>query len=249
MNTFTLKMIALSCMVIDHIALYFDGAPFWFSWIGRVSYPLFLFCMVWGYHYTKSRRRYLLRLYLMSVFMTVFGCAIDTAFPTPGGYGNHNIFLPLFLVGVLISIIELFQRDRKKGCIAVGALFSVQLLYFLLPCLLPFTHTLSGDTLTGIVPNLAVNEYGFAFVALGVLMYFLREKPELLCAAYLIFCVSQFSEELLAFGAATQWMMAAALPLMLCYNREKGRGIKYFFYFFYPAHTLVLFYFANFLLA
>ena len=204
--------------------------------------------MIWGYHYTRSRGRYLLRLYLMSVFMTVFGCAIDVFLPTEGGYGNHNIFLPLFLVGILISILELFQKDRKKGGIALSALFAVQVLYFLLPGLLPFTRDLSGDTLTGIVPNLAINEYGFSFVALGVLMYFLREKPDLLCAVYLIFCISQFSEELLTSGAATQWMMAAALPLMLRYNREKGPGMKYFFYFFYPAHTFALFYLANFLL-
>lgn len=104
MNTFTLKMIALTCMVIDHIGLYFPGAPVWFGWIGRLAYPLFLFCMIWGYHYTRSRGRYLLRLYLMSVFMTVFGCAIDVFSPTEGGYGNHNIFLPLML-----------RYNREKG--------------------------------------------------------------------------------------------------------------------------------------
>lgn len=35
----------------------------------------------------------------------------------------------------------------------------------------PFMPGLSGDTITGVVPNLYLNEYGFAFVALGVLMY------------------------------------------------------------------------------
>ncbi len=46
MNTFTLKMIALILMVLDHIGYYFDGAPVWLNWLGRLSYPLFLFCMV-----------------------------------------------------------------------------------------------------------------------------------------------------------------------------------------------------------
>lgn len=247
-STFALKITALLLMVLDHIGFYFEGAPAWLGWLGRGSYPLFLFCMVWGYHYTRSRKKYLLRLYLMSVFMTVFGCAVDALLPTGTGYGNHNIFLPMFLVGVLISAIELCQRDRKKGGIFLGCIFAVQVLYYLLPNLIPAARMLSGDVLTGIVPNLAINEYGFAFVALGVLMYFLREKKELFCAVYLLFCISQFSGEMLEGGAATQWLMVIALPLMLRYNQEKGPGLKYFFYFFYPAHTFLLLWLANYTL-
>ena len=248
MNTFTLKIIALVLMVIDHVGLYFEGAPGWFRFLGRGSYPLFLFCMVWGYHYTKNRKVYLLRLYLMSVFMTVFGYIVDARFVTENGYGNHNIFLSLFLVGVLISTIELFQKDRKKGSLLLGGILLVQLFYYLLPGLLPFTRSLSGDTLTGVVPNLVVNEYGIAFVVLGVMMYFLKEKKEMLCVMYLLFCIIQFNMEMLEYGMATQWMMVIALPLILKYNNEKGPGMKYFFYIFYPAHTFLLFYLANFVL-
>ena len=111
MNTFTLKMTALILMVLDHIGCYFDGAPVWLNWLGRLSYPLFLFCMVQGYRHTRSRKRYLLRLYLMSLFMTGFSYFLDSRFPTPNGYGNHNIFLPMLLTGVLISTIEWFGRE------------------------------------------------------------------------------------------------------------------------------------------
>ncbi len=248
MSTFTLKMTALLLMVLDHIGYYFEGAPAWLGWLGRGSYPLFLFCMVWGYHHTRSRKKYLLRLYLMSVFMTALGFAVDSWFPTEYGYGNHNIFLPLFLVGVLISAIELYQKDRKRGSLLLGAIFAMQVVYYLLPSFLPAARMLSGDTLTGLIPNLAVNEYGFEFVALGVLMYFLREKKDLLCVTYLLFCISQFSAEMLASGGATQWMMVIVLPLILRYNGEKGPGLKSFFYVFYPAHTLLLFWLANFVL-
>lgn len=246
MNTFTLKMIALLLMVIDHVGMYFENMPVWFRWLGRGSYPLFLFCMVWGYHYTHNRKRYLLRLYLLSVFMTVFGYAVDAWFVTEGGYGFHNIFLSMFLVGLLISIIETFQKDKKKGAVLLGLLFAVQFLYYVVPNLIPFARTLSGDTLTGVIPNLAINEYGFEFIALGVLMYFLKEKKDLLCVVYILFCISQFSLEMLEAGSATQWMMILPLPLILQYNNQKGPGMKYFFYIFYPAHTFLLFYLANF---
>lgn len=248
MNTFTLKMIALVLMVIDHIGYYFEGTPSWLRWLGRGSYPLFLFCMVWGYQYTRNRKRYLLRLYLMSLFMTFFSYTVDTVFVSQNGYGNHNIFLSMFLVGVLISTVELYQKDRKKGAVLLGAIAFVQLLYFLMPNIIPFTRNLSGDLLTGIVPNLALNEYGFSFVVLGVLMYFLKEKKDLFCVMYILFCISQFSIEMFESGGigATQWLMVFVLPLMLGYNNQKGPGMKYFFYIFYPAHTFLLFYLAEF---
>ena len=152
MNTFTLKMIALILMVLDHIGYYFDGAPVWLNWLGRLSYPLFLFCMVQGCRHTRSRKRYLLRLYLMSLFMTGFSWFLDSRFPTPEGYGNHNIFLPLLLTGVLISIIECFQKDRRKGFFLLGGLFGVQLLYYIFP----FWRHLSWELATCFVPKLDV---------------------------------------------------------------------------------------------
>ena len=242
MNTFKIKIIALILMVIDHIGYYFEGTPIWFRWLGRASFPLFLFCMVWGYQYTKNRRIYLLRLYLMSVFMTIFGYAVDYFMPTEYGYGNHNIFLTMFIVGVLISTIEIFLRNHKKGWILLGCIFAVQFLFYILP----FSRNLSGDVLTGIIPNIYLNEYGFEFVALGVLMYFLKEKKDCFIVMYIIFCINQFSMEMLDGIYGLQCLMVLALPIMLKYNNQKGPGMKYFFYIFYPAHTFLLFYLANF---
>ena len=258
MSTFALKMLAALFMVLDHVYLYFFAPSMdpslILTCIGRMAYPLFLFCMVWGYRYTRSRKIYLLRLYLLSLFMTAFSYAVDYYLPTENGFGFHNIFLSLFLVGVLISTIEIFQEDRKKGMLLFGVIFAVQILNIyaerILRAIFPSLPGLSGDTITGIVPNLYLNEYGFEFVALGVLMYFLKEKKDLFCAAYILFCIAQFSGEVIwgESGLPTQWLMIAALPLMMRYNHEKGRGMKYFFYVFYPAHTFLLFYLANFVI-
>ena len=245
MTTFTLKLTAAALMTLDHIGMYFPAAPAWFRWLGRGAYPLFLFCMVQGYAHTRSRKRYLLRLYLMSLFMTAWGLFLDARFPSEGGYGNHNIFVPLFLTGVLISIIEAYQKGRRKGRVLLTALTLSQLLYCFLPRLIPAAQNLSGDVLTGIIPNLAINEFGFVFIALGAAFYFLRERREALGAVYLIFCVYQFSAEAL-YGYAVQWVMVFVLPLILRYNGERGRSWKWFFYIFYPAHTCALFFLSNF---
>ena len=241
MTTFSLKLTAVVLMTLDHIGLYIPAAPAWLRWLGRGAYPLFLFCMVQGYAHTRSRKRYLLRLYLLSLFMTALGLFLNTRFLPEGGFGNHNIFLSLFLSGVLISPVELCQRARKQAGLLLGAVALVQVFYGLLPWLLPAARNLSGDVLTGVVPNLAVNEFGFEFIALGLAMYFLRDRREALAAVYLVFCIYQFSAEALYGVFPVQWMMVLALPLMLRYNGERGRGWKWFFYVYYPAHTCLLF--------
>ena len=63
---------------------------------------------------------------------------------------------------------------------------------------------------------------------------------------YIIFCINQFSMEMLDGIYGLQCLMVLALPIMLKYNNQKGPGMKYFFYIFYPAHTFLLFYLANF---
>ena len=45
-----------------------------------------------------------------------------------------------------------------------------------------------------------------------------------------------------AFTVNYQWMMVFALPFMLIYNRRRGRSWKWFFYLFYPAHIMALFF-------
>lgn len=37
-----------------------------------------------------------------------------------------------------------------------------------------------------------------------------------------------------------QWLMILALPFIVLYNHERGKGIKKFFYIFYPLHLIVL---------
>lgn len=253
MSIFALKCIALYLMVLDHIGLYFygilpDSLTVILRILGRASYPLFLFCMAQGYRHTSSRKKYLLRLYLGSLFMTGFALFVDSRFPTDGfGYGFHNIFLSMFLVGVLISTIEAFSKSKKKGLIMAGCIFALQLFYSIAPGLFPILRNYKGDTLTGIIPNLALNEYGFLFIILGIAMYFLEDRKETLAIVYLLFCIAQFSDERLnGDGFPLQWFMILALPFILRYNGKRGKSYKYFFYFFYPAHTFLLFYLANF---
>lgn len=248
MSSFVLKMIAVLCMVIDHIGYYFEGIPgaYFMRVIGRIAYPIFLFCMVWSYHYTHSRKKFLLRLYGMNLFMGLMMYLIEFYFfPSAKiGYGYHNIFSSMFLVGILVSIIEAYSENKKKASWMLLGLLALQLAFYILPKYIPILRNLSGDYISAVLPSIRINEYGIEFIALGVLMYFLKEDKDYLSVMYLLFCIAQLTDDM-NYGMPMQSTMILALPLMLRYNNEKGYGWKYFFYAFYPLHTFALFYFAN----
>src|SRR5699024_1173232 len=67
-----LKLVALVCMVLDHIHYFFaftGAVPVWFSMAGRLAAPLFTFCLAEGFAHTHSRRRYFLRVAAVAVPM------------------------------------------------------------------------------------------------------------------------------------------------------------------------------------
>ena len=72
MNIFTIKIIALILMLIDHIGEFFPDSPIWFRWLGRLAAPLFFYALAVGFRHTRNRKKYLLRLYLANVGMVFF---------------------------------------------------------------------------------------------------------------------------------------------------------------------------------
>lgn len=45
MTSTSLKVIALILMLLDHIGQFIPGTPLWLHWLGRLSAPVFMFCM------------------------------------------------------------------------------------------------------------------------------------------------------------------------------------------------------------
>ena len=62
LDTGLLKIIALVCMIIDHAGVRLLGNATEWRLIGRIAFPLYLWCMVVGACYTHSPARYALRL-------------------------------------------------------------------------------------------------------------------------------------------------------------------------------------------
>lgn len=125
LTSFHLKMIALTCMIIDHIgATVLDGPSFSIlRWIGRIAFPLYAFMIAEGCRHTKSREKYLLRL---GLFALVSELPFDLAFwydPRMNYSDGHspidffsqtNVFFTLFFGVACIHIYETLRIQKGK---------------------------------------------------------------------------------------------------------------------------------------
>lgn len=187
MTTFRLKILALLFMVLDHIGLFFPNTPNWFRYIGRMSAPLFIFCMVIGFSYTKNKKVYLIRMYIfglgMGVLDYILNCFAD------GDLINNNIFVTLFSAAMLITIIEYIRKKHPKSL--------TYLLYYciwqVIGLFICYYIDIHYDNLIylfiGFMGNIFFNEGGFIFVVLGVLLYYIKDNKKHIAIYYTLFCI------------------------------------------------------------
>lgn len=125
-DAFTLKMIAIVTMLIDHIGcIFFPEYPI-FRIIGRIAFPVFAFMIVEGFLHTRNLKKYAIRL---AVFALISELPFDYAFF--GGIAiEHQNVLVTFLLAVLAMYI-----DKRFGRIAgFGAALAVGLLAEVVVC-------------------------------------------------------------------------------------------------------------------
>ena len=285
MSVTNLKRIALAAMVCHYIGAFLPGAPLWLQWIGRLSAPLFFYCMAWSLDKTGDKRLYFKRLYFCSVGMAAFNLILSvivektvlvTAVTT-------NMFASLFAGALFIEFLEYAKRYPKRGKRMLRSFLFWQLAFAGLWAVL---YELAGvpyaflNLASAAVGSALTCEGAFMYVLMGVAFYYTKEDKKKLSIAYLAICLIFFVNSafglwgrifmllgsdilvaimeiltgLVLWGASFrplfdvshmlnndfQWMMIAALPLLLCCNGKKDRSFKYFYYIFYPAHVYML---------
>ncbi|AOA01538.1 MULTISPECIES: TraX family protein [Carnobacterium] len=250
---FQLKVLGLVLMVFDHIAEFFleMGVPFWFHWLGRLVAPIFLFTSSEGYIHTRNKKKYLFRL-LVGFWIMSIGNYVVNRYVAEGIGIFNNIFGTIFLGVLYMYLIDLFKAawQKKQVLSVLGAiiLMVLPIAAGFLIMWLPEVNFLAFNILFLFVPTVLTTEGGFLLVVLAVLFYLFHGKKSLQVAALLIIsALSYFSAGGNPFTENYQWMMGlASIPIIL-YNGEKGRGMRNFFYYFYPAHIYVLFFIAHWL--
>lgn len=215
MTSAALQITALITMAVDHIGYrLFPGADI-LRMIGRVSFPLFVFLLVEGFTYTRSRWKYLGRLALFALvselpyrIFTHGGAFWAAMLMDPWA----NVFYELMLVFIAVWSVQAAIEKNK--------------LFFAVTALCIITSAYMGTM------------YGWYGVVMGICFYLFRDKRPIavLCLAVLtaLFCLER--------GSLFQiYAIFAAVPIYF-YNGRRGKRLpRYFAYIFYPAHLLVIY--------
>lgn len=233
LTSFQLKIIALIIMTVDHFGAYrlLTQSPdinVYMRIIGRIAAPVFLFLIVEGIRHTRSRTKYIARLYMAAAATELLRVFFEI--------DMGNIFQTFFYAALYIICFDIMANAeavtrRSLGAAAVTAL---PVLFHLLP---------SHPVLRAFFPSLLNVEFSVIFVMLAVAWYFINNKTiNCVLFAGLALTLRFFN----LFGGPLQWYMVLAVPFLFLYNGQKGRGgLKYFFYVYYPAHQILFFLISN----
>lgn len=302
-----LKMIAVICMIVDHIAAFilyrmialgifktnivlFEISGLKFSperllyyvmrGIGKISFPLFAFFIVEGFLHTRSRAKYMLRLFVFALISQLpFAVAVNGLSKSFG-----ELMIPTnVLYTLLIGLIVIWSSETLKKYVPGGF---VAACFRILVCLVPTAYVayeiysilcfndalaaqpllfaqvwlgLAAATFTAlfiygkfaskeqaraISSSLSFLGFGMIladllgtdYLSVGVLIIFVmyvmakRNKPVGMAMSVTLLCLNNFIE------------IPAFVDVFLIskYNGKIGKGWKYFFYIFYPAHIAII---------
>ncbi len=227
MNGSKLKLIAVITMLIDHVAYgilwripSIGGSSILYTimrCIGRLAFPIYIFLLIEGFKYTRSKLKYAMRLL---IFCFISEIPFDLAFN--GRFlelGYQNVFFTLFIGFVTICAMDavwtkLFKCNKE--------------------CIIP---TVMLDVLIVIGGCAAAyylrTDYKYAGVMAIVIMYLLRKEKSL----QVIFGILALT----FMSSLTEMFAFFILPCILAYNGKRGAGMKYFFYAFYPVHLALIY--------
>ena len=169
LDGFWLKIIALLTMTIDHIGylMPYNETAIVFRWIGRLAFPLFCFMIAEGVFYTKSFKKYALRLGIMASVISVALIGMEYI-PDLGSMRDEGIIF----VDLLLGALAVYCLKQEKW-------------YFKLLAILPLAYGI-GSFIAGSLercgchghilwfPFFMRTQYGFYGVLMIILFYVAR---------------------------------------------------------------------------
>ncbi len=220
-----LKCIALAAMTLDHVvSVAFPDYPtdWWiilFHIVGRLAAPIFWFFIAEGYHYTRNRKKYALRLLL---FALISHFAYNFAFGIPfipfqtSVFNQTSVIWSLFwgVIALIITDSERFKQWQKTALV-LGI------------CALTFCSDWSCIAVMAIL-EIGTHRGDFKRQMRGMMIY-----VAMYAVIYALFIHPVYG--------VIQLFTALTIPLFGCYNGQRGtwKGMKYLFYVYYPLHLAI----------
>lgn len=198
LTSYQIKMLAVIFTTIDHLGAYGFEIPIFSEYnyqlrlIGRIAMPLFLFCLTDSIRYTRSKPKFLLRLYLCAVGVNLFTSVTNYFFgDTIGRFILANIIYTYLYVAIYAILLENILKaaktqDWKRGLLSAAGIAATVIPYFLFRALasIPFQDNgltfeqkmLVRDLIESFIKDPWGVDYTLLFVLMGVLMYFAKNK-------------------------------------------------------------------------
>lgn len=250
LNAFQLKIIALVVMTIDHIAEFIPGAPPFLRVIGRIAAPIFFFLCAETMRHTRSREKYLLRLYVFSVVMELGKILLSRAFGAEP-YQN-NIFATLFFAALIIyafATISDVRNETAKKPMLIAAFLALAFVVVWAIVYGKVAAAVGNEFALAVLPQSPLDvEGGIFWVLLAVGFYLLPGRGGAIILLVFLsggllagIMTTEGTSWQALFLANPQWLMILALPFLLLYNGQRGRGMKWLFYTYYPLHIWLLY--------
>lgn len=246
LSNFTLKIIGMLTMVIDHVGYFLFPHILVLRIIGRISFPIFAFLCAESMHYSSNKFRYITTLLSLDII-------ISLVIYLATGVNHGTVFSCL---GLSALIIYLLQNKNNW----IKALSILPIAYVIIASL-KFTPVTMQYSLYGVILII-----GFYFIRV-ILSYFQKQAfgldennntfnfkfyHALSCSLFLLticlltFNFSDFFNTYLSKGNmdySIQSNAFLACPFILLYSGTKGYSKKWFkpfSYLFYPGHVLII---------
>lgn len=226
-NSNQLKTFAIIAMTIDHVvSVVFPGYPkdWWILLlhvIGRLAAPTMWFMIAEGYQHTRNLKKYISRLFMFAV---ISHFAYNFAFGIPFIPFQTTVFNQTSVIWSLAwGVVALALTDEKRFSFKRWQ----QVLMVLGICLITFCSDWSCIAVMAIIGiyryrgnlKLQIREMMVYVFSYAIVYFLFIDKVYGIIQLFVVICV----------------------PFVANYNGERGKwkGMKWFFYLYYPAHLVL----------
>ena len=224
MSSFTLKILALFFMIIDHIGFIFFPSELIYRAIGRLALPLFAYQMAVGFSHTKNKRNHILKLLVFAIICQIPYMLMLNLYRIPM---TLNILFTFVLSLLTISTLERITFDKSfikhfnfKALFKNCWLLVLSIGLIALGCYLNVDYTWYGIILTTIFYFTLKNK------VLSISLFFILIN--------LKFLIGKSTMDALAYSSLFD------IIFILFFNGKKDYSHPWIFYLLYILHFVLL---------